>query len=92
MYKEHGRHDKEAESISNEEQFASQFFNFLRKHSELVTGLESVPQLNLEVSTAMPQVVPALSSVSSTPDNQKYHVDDINEPTPCTILYVKGRA
>jgi hypothetical protein len=35
--------------------------------------------------------VPALSNVGSTPDNQKYHVDDINEHTPCTLLYVKGR-
>jgi hypothetical protein len=49
-----------------------------------------VPEINLEVSTATPQVVPAPSSAVSTPDNQKYHVDDINEPTPCTLLYVKG--
>jgi hypothetical protein len=35
--------------------------------------------------------VPALSSAGSTPDNQKYHVDDINEHTSCTPLYVKGR-
>jgi hypothetical protein len=35
--------------------------------------------------------VPTLSNVGSTPDHQKYPVDDINEPTPCTILYVKGR-
>jgi hypothetical protein len=35
--------------------------------------------------------VPALSSAGSTPDNQKYPVDDINEPTPCTLLYAKGR-
>jgi hypothetical protein len=39
----------------------------------------------------MPQVVPASSSASFTPDNQKYPVDDINEPTPYTLLYVKGR-
>jgi hypothetical protein len=45
----------------------------------------------LEVGTATPQVVLALSSASSAPDNQKYPVDDINEPTPCTPLYVKGR-
>jgi hypothetical protein len=32
MYKKRGRHDIEAESANNEEQFASQFFNFLRKH------------------------------------------------------------
>jgi hypothetical protein len=26
----------------------------------------------------------------SAPDHQKYPVDDINEPTPCIVLYVKG--
>jgi hypothetical protein len=39
----------------------------------------------------MPQVVPALSSAGSAPDNQKYPMDDINDPTPCTVLYVKGK-
>jgi hypothetical protein len=34
--------------------------------------------------------VPTLSSVGSAPDQQKYPVDDINEPTPCTLRYVKG--
>jgi hypothetical protein len=51
----------------------------------------SVPQINLEVGTATPQVVPSLSSADSTPNNQKYPTDDINETTPCTLLYVKGR-
>jgi hypothetical protein len=32
MYKKHERHDIEVESANNEEQFASQFFNFMRKH------------------------------------------------------------
>jgi hypothetical protein len=91
MYKKCGRHDIELESANNEEQFAYQFFNFMRKHSKLIISQVSVPQINLEVGTATPQVVPALSSARSTPDNQKYHVDDINEPTPCTLLYVKGR-
>jgi hypothetical protein len=91
MYKKRERHDIEAESANNEDQFASMLFNFMRKHPELVTSQVSVPQINLEVSTATPQVVLAPSSASSTPDNQKYHVDDINEPTPCTLLYVKGR-
>jgi hypothetical protein len=36
MYEKRGRHDIEAESANNEEQFTSQFFNFLRKHPELV--------------------------------------------------------
>jgi hypothetical protein len=91
MYKKCGRHDIEAESTNNEGQFASQFFNFFRKHPELVISQVSVPQINLEVSTATPQVVRAPSSVGSTTDNQKYPVDDINEFTPCTLLYVKGR-
>jgi hypothetical protein len=91
MYKKRGRHDIEVESINNEEQFASQFFNFMRKHPKLVISQVFVPQINLEVGTAMPQVVPAPSNVGSTPDNQKYPVDDINKPTPCTLLYVKGR-
>ena len=82
MYKKHGRHDIEAEYANNKEQFASQFFNFLRKHPELIISQVSVPQINLEVSTATAQVVPAMSSVGSTPDHQKYPMDDINEPTP----------
>jgi hypothetical protein len=91
MYKKHGRHDIEAESTNNEEQFAPQFVNFTTKHLELVISQVSVPQINLKVGTATPQVVPALSSAGSAPDNQKYPMDDINEPTPCTLLYVKGR-
>jgi hypothetical protein len=35
--------------------------------------------------------VPAPSSVDFGPDHQKYPMDDINEPTPCTLHYVKGR-
>jgi hypothetical protein len=35
--------------------------------------------------------VPALSSAGSAPNHQKYPMDAINEPTPCTLIYVKGR-
>jgi hypothetical protein len=63
----------------------------MRKHPELVISQVSVPQINLEVDTTTPQVVPAPSSVGSAPNNKKYPADDINEPTPCTLLYVKGR-
>jgi hypothetical protein len=35
--------------------------------------------------------VSALSSAGSALDHQKYIVDDTSEPTPYTILYVKGR-
>jgi hypothetical protein len=33
----------------------------------------------------------ALSNTDSTPNKDKYHVDDINDPTPYTLMYVKGR-
>jgi hypothetical protein len=31
------------------------------------------------------------SGVGSPPENKRDRGDDINEPTPCTLLYVKGR-
>jgi hypothetical protein len=34
--------------------------------------------------------VPPPSSAGAAPDQQKYHVVNIDEPTPCTLLYVKG--
>jgi hypothetical protein len=46
----------------------------------------SVPQINLDIGTGF-----TLSSADSTPDHQKYHVNDINEPTPCILVYIKGR-
>jgi hypothetical protein len=43
MYKKHGRHDINAESANNEEQFVTQFFNFMRKHSDIIISQVSVP-------------------------------------------------
>jgi hypothetical protein len=48
-----------------------------------------VPEINLDVGGVVQPFNP--SSAGSTPDNQKYPVDDIKEATPCTLLYVKGR-
>jgi hypothetical protein len=45
----------------------------------------------LDIGTALPPVVLAPSSADFAPDQQKYPIDDINEPTPCTLLYVKVR-
>jgi hypothetical protein len=33
----------------------------------------------------------ASSSAGSAPKKDKYLVDDIKDPTPCTLMYVKGR-
>jgi hypothetical protein len=89
MYKKHGRHNIDAESVNNEEQFVTQFFNFMRKHPNIIISQVFVPQINLDIITASLRAVPALSSVGSAPVHQKYPVDDINEPTPFTLLYVK---
>jgi hypothetical protein len=47
-----------------------------------------VPEINLDVGGAVQPFTS--SSVGSAPDNQKYHVNDMKEATPCTLLYVKG--
>jgi hypothetical protein len=87
MCKKRGRHDKDAKSTNNdEEQYVTQFFNFMRKHSNIIISLVSVPQINLDVGTGF-----TLSCAGSVPDNQKYHVHNINEPTPCKLVYVKNR-
>jgi hypothetical protein len=54
MYKKHGRHDIDAESANNEKQFVTQFFNFMRKHPDIVISQVSVPQINLDIGTAPP--------------------------------------
>jgi hypothetical protein len=63
----------------------------MRKHPDITISQMSISQINLDIGTALPRVVPAPSSADSALDHQKYHVDDINEHTPCTLLYVKGR-
>jgi hypothetical protein len=69
MYKKCGRHDIEATYVNNEEKFATLFFNFMRKHPDLIISQVSIPQINLNIGTATPQVVPPLSSAGSAPDH-----------------------
>jgi hypothetical protein len=52
MYKKHGRHNIDAESANNEEKFVTQFFNFMRKHLDIIISQVSVPQINLDISNA----------------------------------------
>jgi hypothetical protein len=51
----------------------------------------SIPQINFDISTATPRVVPPKSSAVFAIDDQKYPMDDTTKPTPSTLLYVKGR-
>jgi hypothetical protein len=73
-----------------EETFAQQFFNFMRKNPQYVVHM-SIPEINLDLGATVQLFAP--SSAGSTPnkDKDKYHVDDIKDPTPCTLMYVKGK-
>jgi hypothetical protein len=48
-----------------------------------------IPEINLNLSATVQPF--ALSSTGSTPDIDKYPVHDIKDPTPCTLMYFKGR-
>jgi hypothetical protein len=50
------------------------------------------PEINLDLGATIQQPF-ALSSAGSTPNRDKdmYPVDDIKDPKPCTLMYVKGR-
>jgi hypothetical protein len=50
------------------------------------------PEINLDLGTTVQQPF-APSSVDCAPnrDKDRYPVDDINDPTPCTLMYVKGK-
>jgi hypothetical protein len=58
----------------------------MKKHTNVIISQVSIPQINLDIGTRFTP-----RSVGSALDHQNYHVDDINELTPCTLLYVKGK-
>jgi hypothetical protein len=74
-----------------EETFGQQFFNFIRKTPQYVVGMPSL-EINLDLGTTVQQPF-APSSADSAPnrDKDKYPMDDIKDPTPCTLMYVKGK-
>jgi hypothetical protein len=50
------------------------------------------PEINFDLGATVQQPF-ALSSVDSAPnrDKDRYPMEDIKDPTPCTLMYVKGR-
>jgi hypothetical protein len=48
-----------------------------------------IQKINVDLGDAVQPFAP--SSAGSTPNKDKYLVDDIKDPTPCTLIYVKGR-
>jgi hypothetical protein len=73
-----------------EEIFAQQFFNFMRKNPQYVVQMP-ILEINLYLGATVQQPF-GLSSAGSAPntDKDKYPMDDIKDPTPCTLLYVKS--
>jgi hypothetical protein len=51
-----------------------------------------IPEINLDLGATIQQPF-APGSTDSTPnrDKDKYHVDDIKDPTSSTLMYVKDR-
>jgi hypothetical protein len=47
-----------------------------------------IREINLDLSATVQPFF--LSNVGSTPNKDKYPVDNIKDPTPCTLIYVKG--
>jgi hypothetical protein len=62
----------------------------MRKTPQYVVQVP-ISEINLDLGATVQTF--ALSSASSTPnkDKDQYPMDDIKEPTPCTLVYVKGR-
>jgi hypothetical protein len=74
-----------------EETFAQQFLKFMRKNPQYIVQMPS-SEINLDLGAIVQQPF-APSSAGSTPNRDKgrYPVDDIKDPTPCTLMYVKGK-
>jgi hypothetical protein len=62
----------------------------MRKNPQYVVQM-TILEINLNLGASVQPFAP--SSAGSTPNRNKdkYPVDDINDPTPCTLMYVKGR-
>jgi hypothetical protein len=89
MYKKCGRLDIDAKPTNNEEQFANKFYNFMRKHPDIIICEVSIPQINLDIGTALPQAVPASLLISKS----TMWMTSMNPPlADAIVMEVKGRA
>jgi hypothetical protein len=87
MYKKHKTHEI---AHNTEETFAQQFFNFMRKNPQYVVQVP-IPEINLNLSAIVQPFALSSASSATNRDKDNYPMDGINDPTPCTLLYVKGR-
>jgi hypothetical protein len=59
----------------------------MRKNSQYVVQM-SILEINLDLGDTVQPFAP--SSAGSAPSKDKYPVDNIKDPTACTLMYVKG--
>jgi hypothetical protein len=50
-----------------------------------------IPVINLNLGASVQSFAPSSAGSAHNRDKDKYHVDDIKDPTPCTLMYVKDR-
>jgi hypothetical protein len=86
LYKKRRTHEP---THNDEEAFAQQLFNFMRKKTPQYVVQMPVPKINLDLDGTVQPFAP--SSVGSTLNKDKYPMDDIKDSTPCTVVYIKGR-
>jgi hypothetical protein len=60
----------------------------MRKNTQYVVQI-LISKINLDLDATIHPFAP--SSAGSAPNKDKYPVDDIRDPTPCTLKYVKGK-
>jgi hypothetical protein len=48
-------------------------------------------EINLNLGASVQPFAPSSAGSAPNRDKDKYPVDDIKDPTPCTLMYVKGR-
>jgi hypothetical protein len=71
MYKKRERDDIDAESANNEEQFATQFFNFMRKHLDIVIS-RCLFHKSIWISAPIPTTKSTLWMTSMNPPLAQY--------------------
>jgi hypothetical protein len=76
---------------NTKETFAQQFFNFTRKNPQYVVQMP-IPEINLNLDAIVQPFAPSSADSAPNRDKNKYPMDDIKDPTPCTLMYVKRRA
>jgi hypothetical protein len=63
----------------------------MRKNPQYVVQMPS-PEINLDLGATVQQpFCPSRASSAPNRDKDKYPMDDIKDPTSCTLIYVKGR-